>query len=94
MGAAVRDALRRPVVVALLVGTFLAAVLQTQMFSTFAIFLSDRVGLSKASIGLLYTVNGVTVLAAPARRAARHPRASAWARRWSARRWSTRSGSS
>jgi len=63
LGAAVAEAFRQPVVLVLLIGTFLAAVLQTQLFSTLAIFESDRVGLSKASIGLIYTVNGVTVLA-------------------------------
>jgi MFS family permease len=46
----------------LLVGTFLAAMLQTQMFSTFAIFMTDRVGVTKAAVGLLYTVNGGLVL--------------------------------
>src|SRR5262249_25373837 len=50
-----------PLMRVLLAGTFLASLLQTQLFSTFAIFMSDRVGLSKAAVGLLYTVNGVTV---------------------------------
>jgi MFS family permease len=59
---AVLDAAADPLMRVLLAGTFLASLLQTQLFSTFAIFMSDRVGLSKAAVGLLYTVNGVTVL--------------------------------
>jgi MFS family permease len=46
----------------LLVATFLAALLQTQMFSTFSIFMTDEVGLHKADVGLLYTLNGAGVL--------------------------------
>lgn len=46
----------------LLVGTFLAALLQTQMFSTMSIFLTDEIGLREADVGLLYTVNGLGVL--------------------------------
>jgi MFS family permease len=46
----------------LLVGTVLAALLQTQMFSTFSIFMTDELALSKADVGLLYTLNGVGVL--------------------------------
>lgn len=53
-----RDAALRP----LLVGTFVAALLHTQMFSTFAIFMSNGLGLSKSSVGLLYTLNGIAVL--------------------------------
>ncbi|MEZ4358969.1 MAG: MFS transporter [Kofleriaceae bacterium] len=47
----------------LLAGTFFAAMLQTQMFSTFSIFMTDRVGVTKAEVGLLYALNGVLVLA-------------------------------
>jgi MFS family permease len=47
----------------LLVATFLAALLQTQMFSTLSIFMTDEIGLSKADVGLLYALNGVGVLA-------------------------------
>lgn len=46
----------------LLVGTFLAALLQTQMFSTMSIFLTDEIGLREADVGLLYTLNGLGVL--------------------------------
>jgi predicted MFS family arabinose efflux permease len=56
------QASRDPVLAPLLLGTFLAALAHTQMFSTFAIFMSDRVGLSKAEVGMLYTVNGVAVV--------------------------------
>jgi MFS family permease len=47
----------------LLVATFLVALLQTQMFSMFSIYMTDELGLHKADVGLLYTVNGVGVLA-------------------------------
>ena len=46
----------------LLAGTFLVALLQTQMFSTFSIYMTDELGLHKADVGLLYTLNGVGVL--------------------------------
>jgi MFS family permease len=58
IAAAVRD----PVIRLLLVGTFLAALMHTQMFSTFAIFMSDEVGLDKSTVGLLYAANGAAVL--------------------------------
>lgn len=60
--AAIAAGFADPVMRALLAGTFLASLLQTQMFSSFAIFMSDGVGLSKTEVGLLYTVNGATVL--------------------------------
>jgi predicted MFS family arabinose efflux permease len=47
----------------LLIGTFLSALLQTQMFSTFSIFMTAGLGLGKSDVGLLYTINGVFVLA-------------------------------
>lgn len=47
----------------LIIGTFLGAMLITQMYSTFSIFLTDRVGITKAEVGLLYTINGGLVLA-------------------------------
>lgn len=46
----------------LLLGTFLGAMLTTQMYSTFAIFMTDYVGTTKAEVGLLYTLNGGMVL--------------------------------
>jgi MFS family permease len=57
------EALADPTLRVLLAGTFLAAMLQTQMFSTFAIFMTDHVGVTKAEVGLLYTINGGLVLA-------------------------------
>lgn len=57
------EALADPPLRMLIAGTFLAAMLQTQMFSTFAIFMTDRVGVTKAEVGLLYTINGGLVLA-------------------------------
>ncbi len=51
-----------PVLRLLLAGTFLCALLQTQMFSTFSIYMTEKLGLSKADVGLLYTINGVGVL--------------------------------
>lgn len=60
--SALRDGLRDPVIRLLLAGTFLAALLQTQMFSTFSIYMTDELGLSKANVGLLYTLNGAGVL--------------------------------
>ena len=47
----------------LLAGTFLAALIGTQMFSTLAIYMTDELGLSKADVGMLYTINGAGVLA-------------------------------
>lgn len=54
---------RSPRMRILLVGTFLAALLQTQMFSTFSVFMTDELGLRKADVGYLYTINGICVLA-------------------------------
>ncbi|MBK7538343.1 MAG: MFS transporter [Myxococcales bacterium] len=47
----------------LIAGTFLSAMLTTQMYSTFAIYMTDYVGVTKAEVGLLYTLNGGMVLA-------------------------------
>jgi MFS family permease len=59
---AIRESLRHPLLRLLLAGTILCALLETQMFSTFAIFMTDRLGESKANVGWLYTVNGIGVL--------------------------------
>jgi MFS family permease len=59
---ALREAARDPLLRILLAGTFLSALLQTQMFSTFGIYMTDELGLSKADVGLLYTLNGGVVL--------------------------------
>jgi MFS family permease len=46
----------------LLLGTFLCAVLETQMFSTMAIYMIEQLRFTKIDVGLLYTCNGVGVL--------------------------------
>jgi len=60
--ATVREALAHPLLRLLLAGTFLCALLETQMFSTLAIYMTDVIGMSKAHVGLLYTINGAGVL--------------------------------
>ena len=59
--SALADALRHPVLKLLLAGSFLAALLQTQMFATFSIYMTDEIGLSKADVGLIYALNGAGV---------------------------------
>jgi MFS family permease len=59
---ALRDAVEQPALFALLLASFLASLVHTQMFSTFAIYMAEELGLAKVEIGLLYTVNGVGVL--------------------------------
>ncbi|HEY5951102.1 MAG TPA: MFS transporter [Kofleriaceae bacterium] len=54
---------RSPPMRILLIATFLAALLQTQMYSTFSIYMTDELGLLKSDVGLLYMVNGIGVLA-------------------------------
>lgn len=56
------EAIRHPSLKLLMAGTFLAALIATQMYSTFSIFLVDELSLSKADIGVLYTLNGIGVL--------------------------------
>lgn len=56
------EGLSDPMLRLLLVGTFFGALMTTQMFATFGIFLTDELGLAKADVGLIYTVNGVAVL--------------------------------
>ncbi|HEX2687848.1 MAG TPA: MFS transporter, partial [Kofleriaceae bacterium] len=60
--SALGEALADRVLRMLLFGTFLCALLETQMFSTFAIYMTDKLQLTKADVGLLYTFNGVGVL--------------------------------
>lgn len=62
IGAALREGLRDPVLRLLLAGTFLCALLETQMFSTFSIYMTDELGLAKSDVGLLYSINGFGVL--------------------------------
>jgi MFS family permease len=56
------SAWRAPITRALMIGSFFAAVLHTQLFSTFAIFMSDELGLGKPDVGLIYTFNGAAVV--------------------------------
>jgi MFS family permease len=51
-----------PVLRLLLLGTFLCALLETQMFSTFSIYMTDKLHLTKAAVGWLYTINGIGVV--------------------------------
>jgi MFS family permease len=59
---ALRDAARHKPMLALLVGSFLYALVHTQMFSTFAVFAAEELHLSKREIGLVYMCNGVAVV--------------------------------
>ena len=60
--AALRTSFADPLLRLLLLGTFLCALLETQMFSTFSIYMTDNLHLTKADVGLLYTLNGLGVL--------------------------------
>lgn len=62
LGSALREAWNDRVLRLLLVGTFLCALLETQMFSTFSIYMTDELGLAKSDVGLLYSINGLGVL--------------------------------
>jgi MFS family permease len=59
---ALRDGLAHPLMRLILLGTFLCALLETQMFSTLAIYLTDDLGWHKADVGQLYAINGLGVL--------------------------------
>jgi MFS family permease len=59
---ALREALADRVMRMMLLGTLLCALLETQMFSTFSIYMTEKIGLTKADVGLLYTCNGLGVL--------------------------------
>jgi MFS family permease len=59
---ALREGLADRVMSMLLLGTFLCALLETQMFSTFSIYMTTQLSLTKADIGLLYALNGAAVL--------------------------------
>jgi MFS family permease len=59
---ALRESAGDPLLRVLLAGTFLCALLQTQMFATFGVFMTKELGLTQADVGLLYTVNGAGVL--------------------------------
>lgn len=59
---ALREAAADRVMRPLLVGTFLAALMHTQLFSTFAIYMTEHVDIDKGSVGLIYAFNGLAVL--------------------------------
>ena len=59
---AIASSLANPLLRVLLAGTLMCALLETQMFSTMAIYMTDRVHLTKADVGWLYTINGLGVL--------------------------------
>lgn len=62
LGVALRTAWRDRTLKLLLVATFFAALLQTQMYATFSIFMTDELSLTKADVGLIYALNGGLVL--------------------------------
>jgi MFS family permease len=59
---ALREGIADRVMRMLLLGTLLCALLETQMFSTFSIYLIQEIDLTKADVGLLYALNGLAVL--------------------------------
>jgi MFS family permease len=59
---ALREGLADRVMAMLLLGTFLCALLETQMFSTFSIYMTQQLRLTEADVGLLYALNGLAVL--------------------------------
>jgi len=59
---ALREAIADRVLRMLLLGTLLCALLETQMFSTFSIYMTEKIHLTKADVGLLYACNGLGVL--------------------------------
>jgi MFS family permease len=62
LARALRAGLADRVMSMLLLGTLLCALLETQMFSTFSIYMTTKIGLTKADVGLLYGLNGLCVL--------------------------------
>ena len=60
--AALREGMRDPLMSMILWGTLLCALLETQMFSTFAIYMTDELHFHKADVGLLYSINGAGAL--------------------------------
>lgn len=59
---ALREGLADRLMSMLLIGTFLCALLETQMFTTLGIYMTTQLGLTKAELGLLYALNGAAVL--------------------------------
>jgi len=57
-----REAIADRVMRMMLLGTLLCALLETQMFSTFSIYMTEKLHLTTADVGLLYMCNGLGVL--------------------------------
>jgi MFS family permease len=57
-----REVMSRSELALLLACAFIASLAQTQFFTTFSIYASGELHLAKHQIGLLYTINGLTVL--------------------------------
>jgi MFS family permease len=62
LGEALRHGLAHPAMRLLLAGTFFCALLETQMFSTLAIYLTEELHFAKSTVGQLYMINGIGVL--------------------------------
>jgi MFS family permease len=62
LSSALRAALADRLMRLLLLGTFLCSLMETQMFSTLSIYLTEKLALTKADVGLVYTCNGAGVL--------------------------------
>jgi MFS family permease len=62
LGEALRTAWRDRTIRLLLLATFFAALLQTQMYATFSIYMTDELALTKANVGVIYALNGAAVL--------------------------------
>jgi MFS family permease len=59
---ALREAIADRVMRMMLLGTLLCQLLETQMFSTFSIYMTEKLHLTTADVGLLYACNGLGVL--------------------------------
>ncbi|MFN0253727.1 MAG: MDR family MFS transporter [Kofleriaceae bacterium] len=62
LAEALRTAWRDRTIRLLLLATFFAALLHTQMYATFSIFMTDELALTKANVGVIYALNGAAVL--------------------------------
>lgn len=60
--SALREGLADRMLRMLLLGTFLCALLETQMYTTLAVYMTKQLHLAKADVGLVYSVNGAGVL--------------------------------
>jgi MFS family permease len=59
---ALRETIADRVMRMMLLGTLLSQLLEVQMFSTFSIYMTEKLHLTNADVGLLYTCNGLGVL--------------------------------